>query len=171
MTTKPKTLKAPAAKAVSPKPATKEEAGEPKREISEIHRLVSRWRWLAADMAYKAATAPTDKESDASFRIHEREQKEIETKLATLVPQSFSDACCLLEFATDMAEEGGRDDLEIAMLRNAREGLFVARRKDMEAEHAKAFDEAHDDILWTFNTCDKINTDRRKEKLAKLAAA
>jgi hypothetical protein len=62
MTTKPKTRKAPAAKA-APKAAPKEAAAEPKREESEIGALVSRWRWLAADMAYKAATTPTEKDS------------------------------------------------------------------------------------------------------------
>ena len=49
MTTKPKTRKAPVAKRAAPKAATKQASGEPKRKVSGIRNLVSRWHWLEAD--------------------------------------------------------------------------------------------------------------------------
>ena len=79
----------------------------------------------------------------------------IGTKLAGLVPENFGDVCDLLEFATQKADEGGRDGLEIGMLRNARSGLSVVwqilaveRRLDKEAERAEGAAEAHRDVRW-----------------------
>jgi hypothetical protein len=142
MTTKPKTRKAPAAKPATPKNGATVAPSEPKREVSEIRALVSRWRWLEADANYKAATAPTVTESGALLRIHHDEQEEIKRKLATLVPETYQDACCLLEFATEMAAEGCCDDLEISMLKNVLEGLPTAWGAEMEAGREKANKEA-----------------------------
>jgi hypothetical protein len=60
--------------------------------------------------------------------MHYDEQEEIEGRLATLVPDSLSDACCLLDFAIDRAKQGGRMVMgaEINMLRNVRKGLPMA---------------------------------------------
>lgn len=134
MTTKPKTRKVPAAKTVTPKAAPKEETGEPKQEISEIRRLVARWRWLEADQTYQSARAETEEESDRLIGIHNDEEKKIERQLATLVPESFLEACSLLDFATDIVAERVPDQCDIDMLRNARTGLLAARRNDMKAE-------------------------------------
>ena len=76
MTAKPKTRKAPSAKAI-PKPAPKEANSEPKREVSEIGRLVSRWHWLEADQDYQSI-AETEKESERLIAIHEDELEKIE---------------------------------------------------------------------------------------------
>jgi hypothetical protein len=81
-------------------------------------------------------------ESGALLRIHHDEQEEIKRKLATLVPETYQDACCLLEFATEMAAEGCCDDLEISMLKNVLEGLPTAWGAEMEAGREKANKEA-----------------------------
>jgi hypothetical protein len=154
MTTKPKTRK-PAAK-TAPKPAPQEVAGEPKREVNEITRLVARWRFLAADQAYQASIAATEKESDRLGGIHLEEEEKIERELATLIPETFEEICKLLDFAIDMAEQGGCDDLEIAMLRNVREGLATAWCSDMKAERKKAVEEAENkmrrEVRWVIET-------------------
>lgn len=62
MTTKPKTRKASAAKRATPKAATKQASGEPRREVSGIRNLVSRWHWLEADQTHRANLAKTEKE-------------------------------------------------------------------------------------------------------------
>ena len=166
MTTKPKTHKAPVAKTIAPKAAVKEVDGEPKREISEIHRLVSRWRWLEADQSYQASIAKTDKESERLIAVHNDEEREIERELATLIPETFEEVCCLLKFATDMAEQGGCmvEHAEIDMLRNVREGLSPAWRDGMKAAREEGVDEGHKDMLWTIHACDEITQRRRAEK-------
>jgi hypothetical protein len=120
MTTKPKTRKASAAKRAAPKAATKQAPGEPERKVSGIRRFVSRWHWLEADQTHRANLAKTEKESERLIAIHNDEQREIESALAQVVPKSFWDACCLLEFATLMADQGGcmADGSEIAMFKN-----------------------------------------------------
>jgi hypothetical protein len=127
MTTKSKTRKAPAKRA-APKPATKQASGEPMREVSGIRRFVSRWYWLEADQTHRANLAKTEKESERLIAIHNDEQMDIEGLLAQVVPKSFLDACCLLEFATDRANQGGcmAARAEIAMLKNVAAGLRLA---------------------------------------------
>lgn len=99
MTTKPKSRKAPAAKRAAPKTATKQASGEPKRTISEIQRLVTRWRFLEAEEDCQAAIAKTNEESDALICQHGDEQDEIEMELSTLIPQDFDEVRELLEHA------------------------------------------------------------------------
>jgi hypothetical protein len=96
---KPKTRKAPAAKRAASKSATKQAPGEPKRMVSEIQRLGTRWRFLEAEEAYQAAIAKTDEESDALISQHGDEQYEIEKELSRLIPQDFEDVRELLGFA------------------------------------------------------------------------
>jgi hypothetical protein len=168
MATKQKPHKAPAAKTVAPKRAAKEATGEPKREISEIRRLVSRWRWLEADQAYQAATAPTNKDSERLITVHNDEQGEIEERLADLVPDDFYDVCCLLEFATDMVANHVPKQWDIARLRNVRTGLSRAWRNDMEAERAKGIAEARRSVTWAFEAND-IAARCRAEKAAAAA--
>jgi len=81
MTVKSKARK-PAAK---PAPT----AGEPKREVSEIQALVSRWKWLDADQSYQVSTATTKKESERLVAIHN----------GPLVPTAFPGVLALLDFA------------------------------------------------------------------------
>jgi hypothetical protein len=88
---KPKTAKASPAKRVTPKAATKQASGEPKREVSEICRLVARWRVLEAEKAYQAAFAGTDEENETLICQHENEQDEIEMELSRSIPQDFDE--------------------------------------------------------------------------------
>jgi hypothetical protein len=87
MTTKPKTRKAPVAKRAAPKAATKQASGEPKREVSEICRLVARLRVLEAEKAYQAAIAGTDEENETLSCQHDNEQDEIEMELSRSIPR------------------------------------------------------------------------------------
>jgi hypothetical protein len=131
MTTKPKTAKAPAAKRDAPSAATKQAPGEPKREVTDVRKLVSRWHWLEADQEHRANLAQTEKESERLIAIHNDEQKEIESQLTALVPTNYLDACYLLEFATSrVIQQGGfmPNDPEIAMLKNVVAGLRLAGR-------------------------------------------
>jgi hypothetical protein len=105
MTTKPKTRKVPATKAAT------STTGKPKREVSEIRTLVSRYKWLDADQNYQATTADTEQESELLIAIHFDEQEKIGRELATLIPESFWDACCLLGFATDLSFVPGSSPL------------------------------------------------------------
>jgi hypothetical protein len=120
MTTKQK-RKAPAANRAAPKVATKQASGEPKRTVSEIDRLVTRWRFLEAGQDYQEVIAETDEESNA---LVWGEQAEIEIQLATLIPKTFQEVSHLLKFATDLGEEGHlTNGADLMMLRNVYEGL------------------------------------------------
>jgi hypothetical protein len=147
MTTKPKTRKVPAAKATP-----KEAVSGVKHEVSEISRLVSRWRWLEEDQIYQAAVAETIEENERLVAIHENELKKIEAKLAVLVPVDSYDACTLLKFATERVDQGHDrgDGTVVSMLTNIQEGLRAARDEErmaaceeLKAERAKGFAEAH----------------------------
>ena len=134
MTTKPKTRKAPVAKRAAPKAATKQAPDNPKRIVSEIQRLVTRWRFLEAEEAYQAAIAKTDEESDALICQHGDEQYEIEMELSRLIPQDFNDVRELLEHAVGMREGGFRSDgADQMILRNILESLPSVFGKIMEA--------------------------------------
>jgi hypothetical protein len=128
MTTKPKTCKA-SAKRCAPKAATKQATREPKREVSEICRLVARWRWLKADRTYIYAITSPEKEADRLVMSHQKEQKDIEVRLSKLVPKNLWEVMGLLEFATEMVEQGGSDDLEVKMRGRREVGLEPHRRK------------------------------------------
>ncbi len=143
MTTKPKIRKAPAVKRAAPKAATKQASGEPKREVSGIRNLVSRWHWLEADQTHRANLAKTEKEYERLIAIHNDKQRDIEGALAQVVPKSFLDACCLLEFATGLAEQGGcsADNPEIAMLKNVVAGLRVACCGEIKAARNDGMEE------------------------------
>ncbi len=120
---KPKTRKAPAKRA-APKIATKQASGEPKRMVSKICRLATRWRFLEAEEDYQATIAKTDEESDALICQHGDEQYEIEMELSRLIPQDFGDVRELLGFAIDMREGGFRTDgADQMMLKSILESL------------------------------------------------
>jgi hypothetical protein len=87
MTTKPKTRKAPAAK-----------ASEPSRDVNKIEVLASRYRWLEADQDYQTAIAPRVRDAD---QRHDAEQERIIAKLRTLVPQDYFELAALFRFAID----------------------------------------------------------------------
>jgi hypothetical protein len=58
----------------------------------------------------------------------------IESKLAILVPESVHGVSCLLKFKTDQTENDLSNSSEIAMLKNAYEGLYpVLLRAEREA--------------------------------------
>jgi hypothetical protein len=128
-----KTSKALAGKRAAP--AMKQADGEPKREVSGIRSLVSRWHWLEADQTHRSNIAKTEKESERLIAIHNDEQKMIEGALSLAVPANFSDVCCLLEFATSRVKQGGcmADRAEIAMLQHVREGLSLAWNDELKA--------------------------------------
>jgi hypothetical protein len=136
MTSKPKTRNAPV-KRVEPKAATKHASGEPKREVSEICRLVARLRVLEAEKDYQAAIAGTDEENETLICQHENEQDEIEMELSRLIPQDFDEVRGLLELAIEMREGGFRcDGADQMILRNILESLHnvteTARNAGME---------------------------------------
>jgi hypothetical protein len=168
MTTKPKTRKAPATKPVAVDPAPKKANGEPKREISEIWRLVTRWHWLEADQEYQGSIADTESEWQRIIAIHNDEQRKIERKLATLIPENFEDVGTLLEFATKMGEDGSMvSGADRDMLKNVREGLRMARAHDsvaardkMKAERDKGFAAARDYIHRALEWSDKIEASK-----------
>jgi hypothetical protein len=139
MTTKPKTRKAVAAKRAAPKAATKQTPGKPKREVSVICKLISRWHWLEADHKYLLETE-IDEEADRLTVSHRKEKRNIEVRLSKLVPRDLWQVMHLLEFAAEMVEQGGSgdDDLEVNMLKNAKEGVrLVWSRTECEAERIK----------------------------------
>jgi hypothetical protein len=126
MTTKPKTRKAPAAKAAPEKAVV----SGTKHEASELRRLVSRWRWLEADQEYQAAVAETIEENERLIAVHENELKKIEHKLADLMPENVSDACMLLKLATEMVDQGhDRGDGTIVSMCSRTSGKACARHE------------------------------------------
>jgi hypothetical protein len=146
MTTKPKTRKAPAKRA-APKAARKQAPGEQKREVTDVRKLVSRWHWLEADQEHRANIAKTEDESEKLITIHNDEQEEIESQLIALVPTNYLDACYLLEFATILAEGACMaEGADVAMLKNVREGLRLARRDELETERKAGMKEMHESI-------------------------
>jgi hypothetical protein len=171
MTTKPKTRKAPAVKPATPKNGATVAPSEPKREVSEIRALVSRWKWLKADADYQATTADTEEKSERLIAIHDAEQEKIEENLATIVPQTFSDVYSLLDFLIDNAERGGcvAVGFEINILRNVGEGLPEARYNEMEAEWEKASKAAIAEVRSTIDLAFKVidsTAARRNERAA-----
>jgi hypothetical protein len=169
MTTKPKARKAPAAKPVTPKNGATVMPSEPKREVSEIRRLISRRNWLSADADYQATLADTEEKSERLSAIHNAEKEKIERELATLIPETFWEAMELLEFATKMVEEGGNDNLEIDMLENVRKGFPEIKYNEMMTERAKAREEAiaetRHPVELAFKVGDSIEA-KRKERAA-----
>jgi hypothetical protein len=147
MTTKPKTRKTAAAKRAAPKAATNQAPGEPKREVTDVRKLVSRWHWLEADQTHRANLAKTEDESEKLITIHNDEQGAIESQLTTLVPTNYLDACYLLEFATILAKGACMaEDADVAILKNVRAGLRNAWNNAMQAEHKKATLEFRDGL-------------------------
>ena len=132
--------------------------------MSEICRLVSRWKWLMADQQYQAAIAETIEENEKLIAVHEGELKKIEHKLVDLVPENIWDACMFLKFATEMVDQGlNREDGDIvAMLTNIHEGLRTAlcdqmgaTREELKAERAKGFAEGNALIREIFEINDR----------------
>jgi hypothetical protein len=159
MTTKPKTRKAPTTK-VTPEKAVSGTI----HEVSDICRLVSRWKWLMADQEYQAAVAETIEENERLIAAHENELMKIETKLADLVPENVPDACMLLKFATEIVEQDldREDGTIVSMLKNIREGLGAAlrdkdavAREELKAERANGFAEGRDYIRKIFEISDR----------------
>ena len=99
-----------------------------KHEVSEIYRLISRWKWLMADQEYQAAVAETIEENERLIAAHENELKKIEHKLVDLVPENIWDAYRFLKFATEMVDRGLNrgDGAIVSMLKNIHEGLRTA---------------------------------------------
>ena len=91
MTTKPKPRKR-AAKAAPFKPAP---AGTP-REVSEIERLFTRYKWLEADRDYQAEMASTEEESERLMCVPHRELNSIVSQLAELRPNTSVKLSCFL---------------------------------------------------------------------------
>jgi hypothetical protein len=121
---KPKSRKAAAPKTTARKNGAKAAPSEPKRKISEIQRLVTRWRFLEAEEDYQAAIAKTDEESDALIYQHRDEQDEIEMGLSRLIPQDFNDVRELLDHAIKLMDGGLlTNGADVMMLKNVLESL------------------------------------------------
>jgi hypothetical protein len=115
MTTKPKTRRAPAAKARAAS-----------RDVNKIEVLIARWKWLEADRDYHMALAPRDRYYDR----YDAEQEKIITKLRTLVPQDYSELATLFRFAIDDCRG---DDLDLDMLSNIHDALPRVLCDEMKA--------------------------------------
>jgi hypothetical protein len=137
MATKPKTRKAPA-KCAAPKIAMVKADGAPELVISGICKLIARWHWLEADRTYIYAITKPEKEAGRLVMSHQKEQRDIEVRLSKLVPENLWQVMHQLEFATEMVEQGGSDNLEVKMLKNAKECVrLVWSRTELEAERIK----------------------------------
>jgi hypothetical protein len=135
MTTKPKTRKAPAAKARAPK-LVKPAASEPSRDVNKIEVMVSRWKWLQADQDYQTAIAP--READYDHR-HEAEQDRIIAELRVLVPKDYFELAALFQFAIDGIRMGPRrDGADFDMLSNIYDAFPCILRDENEAARGKA---------------------------------
>jgi hypothetical protein len=135
MTTKSK-RKAPAATRAAPKAATKQASGEPKRTVSKIFRLVTRWRVLEADANYRAEEAETDNESERLRAIHEAENHKIVKALRILIPRDFGEVRELLRYVLDeikIADAIRCDGSDIDILTNILEALPFVIGDEMEA--------------------------------------
>ncbi len=135
MTTKPK-RKAQAAKRATPKAATKQASGEPKREISEIRCMLSRLRFLEADANYRAEEAETDAESERLRATHEAETRKFMKALRILIPRDFGELSELLRYVLDeikVADALRCDGADIDILTNFVESLPAVIGLESEA--------------------------------------
>jgi hypothetical protein len=95
------------------------------REVSEISRLISRFKWLWADQEYRLENATTEEEAHRLCLVHDPELSQIAKKLAAVEPENFNDICGLLDFALEsIATELYIDSGEKA-LKNVRENIGV----------------------------------------------
>jgi hypothetical protein len=142
MTTRPKTRKAPAAKATAP-----EEILSAPFDVAtnNISKLIARLRFLEADCRYHAAIDDPSAKSVALNVRHREERDEIIKRLAKAVPDCFEDAERLLEFAISRLKAFKAFDFMheplIAMLKNAGLGFFKRRLRDYVNSSSRAFDE------------------------------
>jgi hypothetical protein len=129
MTTKPKTRKSPAAKAMAPK-LVKPAASEPSRDVNKIEVLASRFRWLEADRDCQMALAP--RVVDAGLR-HEAEQQMLIDIIRTKVPQDYHELAALFQFAIDGIRMGPRrDGADFDMLSNIYDAFPCILRDERE---------------------------------------
>jgi hypothetical protein len=133
---KPKPRKK-AATPVAPNPAAP-------NERSNVDMLLARYKFLEADQSYQSTAAATADESNRLLSVHSREIDTIREKLASAVPETFSDAMDLLRFAIrEVKESGGSlsiDELEISIFSNVTEALSDIRENFAKAVHDAAYD-------------------------------
>jgi hypothetical protein len=140
MTTKTKTLKAPATNPATPKNDVTAAPSEPKREIRHIRELVARWRFLEATSKWEAEMAETEDKSERLLKSRHTQQEEIIAELRELVPQDFDDARELYIFVLNQIEVGlalRRDGADHEMLINILKALpsvFWAERESARLE-------------------------------------
>lgn len=131
---------------------------EPPRVISEICRLVARWRFCEADQTYQSLNAKTEEESERLIAIHNDEQKKIEARLTELAPESFRDIYELLELAIEFAQEGPMEpDAHVYMLQNIREAIPLLLAKEIKCAAELAVTEAHKDLQATIAAYEDLN--------------
>jgi hypothetical protein len=131
MTVKTKPRKAPA-KAVTPKALPAERLDVMARDVRDIPRLVSRWKWLEADQEYQIDNAATGKESEELQFLHKKELNQIAEKLASANPETREDICCLLDFVAPSFEDGFRSDgADVKIFRNVRDALMTVWNAEM----------------------------------------
>jgi hypothetical protein len=166
MTTKPKTRKAPAAKAAAPKPATKGEPTERRLQVGEIRRLISRWKWLRADHQYQVDTATTKEESDTLYCKPQREQEEIERQLARMTPETFSDCCTLLHHAIWLLDNGaGSTDDAVVLLRNVDKGMSNAWDDDMTTARKDGMEKMRSLYVMNLEIANNLGTSEKVNKI------
>jgi hypothetical protein len=88
------------AKAKPRKAPPKAHAGTP-NDCGEISKLLARYRFLEAAQKHNAVIAETVKESEDAWSAHSKELDRIRDKLASIVPERFSEARDLLLFVLE----------------------------------------------------------------------
>jgi hypothetical protein len=130
------------AKAKQKKGASKAHAGTPNNR-SEIDKLLARYRFLEADQRHNAAIAETAEESGDAWSAHNKELDRIMDKLASIVPETFSEARDLLRFVLEEVTTCGglhTDETELRIVENVADGLWGIRNNFAKAVRNDAYD-------------------------------
>jgi hypothetical protein len=168
MTTKSKSRKTAPKTITQDKVLSETPEGKP-REVSEISRLVSRFKWLVADQEYQVENATTDEESQRLSLVHDPELNQIAKKLATAEPESFNDICGLLDFAlTSIATEAFPTAVQL-VLKNVRENIGLVWNSEMRRGREEAEKKKYEELRWSVNAMLEI-ADRELGRTRKAAA-
>ncbi|WGJ16128.1 hypothetical protein QEV83_07765 [Methylocapsa sp. D3K7] len=166
MATKPKTRKAPAAKARAFKAAPKAPATETKEQVSEIQQLIARWKWLDADKNYQVDISTTDDECDRAADLHEREKAEILRKLIDKRPETFLECRTMLDYATNLVGHSDvEDDDIIALLKNVRNGLRIVQGDERRSAHKEGMEKMRLRYLFSLDVANRLGTSELLDKL------
>ena len=166
MSTKSKPGKTAAKSAATQNDVLAETPKEKPREVSEISRLVSRYKWLSADQEYQGCNAATVAESERLYCIHEGELSQIAKQLAEAEPESFNDVCGLLDFALAEIAAAELPACTVQALKNVREYIGIIWRhgehRVREEAEKKTYAELRSDMNLWFVIIEKEMERKRK---------